>query len=219
MSRIAWLGLIAVAVVAVAHGCQRPETFLRSNIGAGAGGSVISGEGGGSIDHGTGGSGTGGVVTGSGGRVGTGGSGAGGALIGTGGRGTGGRGSGGTPSGTGGDLDGGGIGGEPGDGTGGTGDTDAGGGDADAGGDGPVSTGTCIGDIPVFGYTSSSGPPCSECHDNDTPLGPACMVMIDCLVPVWPSKPGDASWLTCLHKAQGSGVVESCVTALTMACE
>jgi hypothetical protein len=76
----------------------------------------------------------------------------------------------------------------------------------------------CIDGIIGAGYGAPPAPACSECRDNSVDLSAPCKVMIDCLESRWPCTQSQSCWLECLHAAQGSGVLERCVSALTATC-
>jgi hypothetical protein len=73
----------------------------------------------------------------------------------------------------------------------------------------------CVDDIRVMGYAFPPAAPCSMCKDNQTSLETKCEAMIDCLAAKYPCTANCAT--ECLNMVGGSGVLSTCVNALTAA--
>ena len=66
-----------------------------------------------------------------------------------------------------------------------------------------------------MGYAYPPAMPCSACMDNQTSLEMKCKSMIDCMETNYPCNTGCQT--NCLNTVGGSGVLSTCVNALTTA--
>ncbi len=73
----------------------------------------------------------------------------------------------------------------------------------------------CVEDIQLMGYAFPPAQPCSACFDNQTSLETKCEMMIDCLEASYPCTSN--CYTQCLNMVGGSGVLTTCVNALTTA--